>query len=489
MPCWICYDGKNAERKSVMMRRIRHRKGGMNDLEKAQYFHDMAAEGKILEEAGYLYYFFREEEPQELYYQAVVFPEYPTEQELEGILAEGWEEVSHWEKEYIFVSERADLYRETGWLQAEKEKVEGELGQKEEKTPTLHIFSWMMTILLLTALFYLSGRGDEGIEALGRSACTAVLFAVAGMVFEFGWNCHLQKRRMQIEKVQEFGLGNDTEDELDWRRSRKRHSCLLVLLGILLIGLCYYAGNFNEKTFDMPKEYTYQALPAVDLRKVQEGDWERARASIDPKQEGFWLRMQTTNLKAGEYKDAKLRAEIQNYGISSAHLPTMREKVFTTQYYQDRQTGAECGIQTEYRAYRMESLAERAFRKKQARAESGSGIYSGAETDWTDAKRERLPLPEGSWDAVAAYRMISQTGKGERLHILLRQGEQLLEIKYKGEAPLERLLEEAEAVFAAQADLGEIDSVSLFSQKKGVLVQKRKSFRKISEKGVDAKKL
>ena len=90
-------------------KRIKRWKGSMDAIKAAQYLHDMATEGWILEEVGYLFYIFREDMPADLKYAVQSFKEIPSEEELEAYTAKGWQIVDHWEEEYVFVKER-DTY-------------------------------------------------------------------------------------------------------------------------------------------------------------------------------------------------------------------------------------------------------------------------------------------------------------------------------------------------------------------------------------------
>ena len=80
----------------------------------------------------------------------------------------------------------------------------------------------------------------------------------------------------------------------------------------------------------------------------------------------------------------------------------------------------------------------------------GSGIYSGVELDWTDAKREILDVPKGTLDEVIVCKIIGE--KGERLQILAREGSQLMEMKYKGNVDVEKILLEINRVFVSQTE-------------------------------------
>ena len=84
------------------------------------------------------------------------------------------------------------------------------------------------------------------------------------------------------------------------------------------------------------------------------------------------------------------------------------------------------------------------------KVEHGGGLYSGAELDWTDAKREILEIPKGTLDELIVCKLTGE--KGERLHILAREGDQLMEMKYKGAVDVEKILTEISRVFASQTE-------------------------------------
>ena len=104
----------------------------------------------------------------------------------------------------------------------------------------------------------------------------------------------------------------------------------------------------------------------------------------------------------------------------------------------------------QYWNYRLEMLAERKFEKLTEHVVRGAGIYSGAELDWTDAGREVLDIPKGSFDELIVCKITGE--KGERLQILAREGDQLMEMKYKGNVEAEKILTEISRVFASQTE-------------------------------------
>ena len=107
----------------------------------------------------------------------------------------------------------------------------------------------------------------------------------------------------------------------------------------------------------------------------------------------------------------------------------------------------------------MEWLAERKFEKLAEKA-GHDGIYSGAELDWVDAKREFPDVPKGTLDELVVCKLTGE--KGERLQILAREGTQLMEMKYKGNVDIEKILLEINRVFYSQKNKKENRNVLLF---------------------------
>jgi hypothetical protein len=134
--------------------------------------------------------------------------------------------------------------------------------------------------------------------------------------------------------------------------------------------------------------------------------------------------------------------------VEYKNLPMASRKVYMTQYMEEQQTGELTGIQTQYWNCRMEWLAERKFEKLAEDVGTGAGMYSGAELDWTDARREFSDIPKGTLDELVVCKLTGE--KGERLHILAREGTQLMEMKYKGNVEIEKILLEINRVFYSQ---------------------------------------
>ena len=415
------------------------------------YFSDMAGRGLFLDEIGQWYYYFREGEPKEIRYATQVFSDYPTKEELEEVAAKGWQEVCHWEKEFVFATENIQIPDLYDHLEMQRLEVERQIttAEKEGKVPNYPaIFAIVATVGLT---IYGKGFSTETVFDVWKEYRYWLAIFLFGIVFNFFYKRRLHRKKEELEEqhqLREEGRWDDRD--ADWRGKRMRNTIVLGVVAVLLCIAAYYGCNINEKAFNMPEKISYAELPVVRVEKLQEGSWERYGVPVDLSREGFGIRNGTDFQRDREYKDAKFWSRVQNYGVEYNNLPAAERKVYMTQYMKDQQTGELTGMQTMYWKYRLELLAERKFEKMTENVKHcGSGIYSGVELDWTDAKREVLDIPKGTLDELIVCKITGE--KGERLQILARDGSQLMEMKYKGNVAIERILEEIERVFAEQA--------------------------------------
>ena len=65
------------------------------------YLKEMAEQGLLLEEMTPLKYIFREDEPQHLRYRIEELEHVPTDAERAGYAKDGWQEVCHYELDYV----------------------------------------------------------------------------------------------------------------------------------------------------------------------------------------------------------------------------------------------------------------------------------------------------------------------------------------------------------------------------------------------------
>ena len=415
------------------------------------YFHDMAAQGLFLNEIGQWYYYFREGEPKEIRYATQVFSDYPTETELEEIAAKGWQLVCRWEKEFVFATEDMTIPDLYDHLEIQRLEVERQIttAEKEGKVPNYPaIFAIVATIGLT---IYGKGFSAKTVFDVWKEYWYWLAIFLLGIVFDFFYKRRLQRKKAELEEQHQLREEGRWEDnDIDWHGRRARNTVCIAVLVLLLAATGYYACNMNEETFDMPEKISYAELPVVRVEELQAGDWERYGVPVDLSREGFGIRNGTDFQKDREYKDAKFWSRVQNYGVEYKNLPMAKRKVYMTQYMEEQHTGERTGLQTQYWNYRMELLAERKFEKLTEHVVWGAGIYSGAELDWKDAKREVLDIPKGTLDELIVCKITGE--KGERLQILAREGSQLMEMKYKGNVEAEKILTEISRVFASQTE-------------------------------------
>ena len=413
------------------------------------YFHDMAARGLFLDEIGQWYYYFREGEPKEIRYATQVFSDYPTETELEEITAKGWQMVCRWEKEFVFATEDMTIPDLYDHLEIQRLEVERQILATEVKK-----MDWFPVGMILFAFcfaIYSNGLKAESLMVAAGRVWHWFAIVAFGFVFNFFARKRLKRKREELEEQRQLKEeGRWEDDDIDWHGRRGRNTVCIAVLVLLLAAAGYYACNMNEETFDMPEKISYAELPVVRVEELQAGDWERYGVPVDLSREGFGLRNGTDFQKNNEYREAKFWSRVQNYGVEYKNLPVAKRKIFMTQYMEEQHTGELTGLQTQYWNYRLEMLAERKFEKLTEHVVRGAGIYSGAELDWTDAGREVLDIPKGSFDELIVCKITGE--KGERLQILAREGSQLMEMKYKGNVEAEKILTEISRVFASQTE-------------------------------------
>ena len=410
------------------------------------YFSDMARRGLFLDEIGQIYYYFKESEPKEIRYATQVFTDYPVESELEEIAAKGWQIVCRWEKEFVFATEDMTIPDLYDHLEIERLEVERQILATETNGKKPDWFIIVTILIPFVYAIYLNGLKAESLMvAAGRS-----WHWIAILLFGYGFNRFSRKKlkRKQAELEEQRQLreeGRWDDDDVDWHTKRVKNTVFIVLAALSAVIVGYYACNMNEEAFDMPEKVSYAELPVVRVEELQKGDWERYGLPVDLSREGFGIRNGTDFQKNNEYRDAKFWSRVQNYGVEYKNLPVAERKVFMTQYMEEKNTGELTGIQTQYWNYRMERLAEMNFEKLKEKVVQGEGMYSGAELDWIDAKREIMNIPEGTLDELVVCKITGE--KGERLQILAREGTQLMEMKYNGTVDVEKILLEINRVF------------------------------------------
>ncbi|MBQ9091177.1 MAG: DUF2812 domain-containing protein [Anaerotignum sp.] len=408
------------------MKKIRRWKGGMDSVQTAQFLHDMAAEGWILDEVGYLLYVFREEEPQELTYRVVTMKEAATGEELAKYEAEGWKKAGNWEEQYVFVKER-DLWTDDG---LEHQMMVEEIDRRLEREKTdrkatgilglvLFVFFGIMLFLQYGTDMFFEGLGVELLVQLGPNLV---------LLFAGGW---LVSRRLRKKKERMLDGETVSARDTDWRGSRIR-TAAVIAVGVLLIGWALYLETgWNEKQYDLPQEISYEDIAAVRLEKLENAPLIRIGGSYEKQRE--W---------AKQYYGSYAHFHIYDNTVTEHRALILEKRTETDQKMKKGEDGIAIVLRTDHHKFITESLAKKQFQED---LEWENEFYEN-HVNW---ERELLEKYEVGFDELhACWR---DFGEEADIHILCRQGKQVMELNYDGQAEPERILEEIEKVFAAQS--------------------------------------
>lgn len=408
------------------MKKIRRWKGGMDPVQAAQFLHDMAAEGWILDEVGYLLYVFREEEPQELTYRVVTMKEAATGEELAQYEAEGWKVAGNWEEQYIFVRERDFWTDDALERQIAVEEIDRRLerentDRKATLTLGVVIFVFFGIILFMqygTDIFF-EDMGKELLVQLGPNLL---------LLFGGGW---LVNRRLRKKKERMLEGESVSARDADWRGSRIRTIAILAV-GFFLIGWgLYLEAGWNEKITDLPQEIDYAEVPAVRLENLEDGEIIRIGEDVKT-QKADVLDM---------YGPAFLGWHSYDNAVRDHRMLIIMKETETEQRMRPRDGNAEIELSTDYCDFLFEFMAEKQYKEN---LEWENDIFEG------DHRWDARVVQE--MDAFDETHICKKKFTGEAiLHILCRQGKQVMELDYTGQAEPERILEEVAKVFAAQS--------------------------------------
>ena len=121
------------------------------------YLKEMAEQGLLLEEMTPLKYIFREDEPQHLRYRIEELEHAPTDEERAEYAKDGWQEVCHYELDYVFAKEcsadEPEVSQEAVLRDLDK-KIEKEKGSIRETKIGLLI----ALVILAVCVFSMEGR-------------------------------------------------------------------------------------------------------------------------------------------------------------------------------------------------------------------------------------------------------------------------------------------------------------------------------------------
>ena len=414
-------------------------KTGATKLQGAAYLKEMAENGWILEDMNHLAYSFREDEPQYYRYRIEERESYLTEEEQAEYEKNGWQEVCHYEREYVFVKEREPFEEDTEIQRQEvAEEIDREITQVKKNNKIYALF-FVITFLIAFVILAMS----VGVSVFNRDTLMAFVTQLGPnflIILGGGWMA-MRRLRKKKERVME---GDIPEEYTDWRSNRRT---TIFLVAVLLIGLgvwVYYVSGFNEKTFDMPSEISYKEIPAVRLENLVDEPLTRTGESIDPKMEGF--RVNSDMFAGVMYNNQKKMGGFDNYGVDHRFLMKTKEKVETHQCMMTAD-GIELNLDTDYSYFRdirdvgvryIELCMEEEQMDEYWR-EQGMDFPAAQEISVESERIDNLHVCRTDWTNEIAY------------HVVANKGSQLLELHYSGkDLDVKRLLHETAKMFDAQ---------------------------------------
>jgi len=420
-------------------KRMTRWKTGATKLQGAAYLREMAEQGWILEDMNHLTYSFREEEPQYLKYRLEELEHAPTGEELAEYERNGWQKVCNYELEYVFVKEREPFEED---VEIQRQEVAEEIDREitlVKKNNKIYIWIFIIAVLIGFVVLLMS----VGVSVFNRDTLMAFVTQLGPnllIILVGGWMT-MRRLRKKKERVME---GDIPEEYTDWRSSRRT---TIFLVAVLLIGLgvwVYYASGFNEKTFDMPSEISYQEIPAVRLENLFDEPLTRTGESIDPKMEGF--RVNPDMFAGVMYNNQKKMGGFDNYVVDHRFLLDTKEKVETYQCLLTAD-GIELRLDTDYSYFRDirdagPQYIEFCMAEEQMDAywkEQGMDFPPAQEISVGSERIDNLHVCRTDWTNEVAY------------HVVANKGSQVVELHYSGkDIDVKRLVYETAKMFDAQ---------------------------------------
>ncbi|MBR4114046.1 MAG: DUF2812 domain-containing protein [Anaerotignum sp.] len=406
-------------------KRIKRWKGGMDTVQTAGYLRDMAAEGWILEESGYLFYIFREETPQDLTYRLVTMKNAPTGEELAKYEAEGWKKVTHWEEEYIFVKER-DIWDDDA---LERQMMIEEIDRQLEREKTDRKATGILGLVLFAffgIILFMQYGTDLFFEELGMHLFVNFGPSLFFLIFG-GW---LVIRRLRKKKERLLDGETVSAGDTDWKGSRIR-AMIAIVVGFSLIGWALYLeAGWNEKITDLPMEIDYREVPAVRLERIEDAKLVRTGKDVET---------QKANI-LNVYGPAFLGWHSYDNAVRDHGMLIIMEETETEQRMRPEDGDGVIELSTDYCDFLFAFMAEKEYKEQ---LDWENDIFEG-DNRWDARVVQEM-------DAFDETHICKKKFTGEAvLHILCRQGKQIMELEYTGQAEQERILEEIAAVFDAQ---------------------------------------
>lgn len=405
--------------------------------DEAAYLRKMAADGWILEDMTHLAYVFREDEPQNYFYQLERREAYLSEEEREKLAAEGWQEVCHYELYYIYCKDGTGIDEAVIEPQIVQKELDRKIREEEERRKQSMTMG-VVTLVIAVVIALLIGGFSKILIFPLLLLCMCVL---PRMALDHAAS---NRRIRKLEEKKEDLADGTYEKEDEYRPNRRLWQVIGVVVLLILIGCdLYYRGNFNEKGFTLPEEISYAEVPAVRLERLIDEPLIRTGTAFDPSLEG--LRFETDRAKTLSYDIDKEWGQIKNCGTDYRYIPGMKKKLRTKQQMQNAE-GAEWELDTMYTHYRSKKIAESDFSaevKHEIELEKHfqkEGIHfpeieaCAAENDFFD----ELHICRRDFTETTKY------------HFVCRKGTQLMTVDYHGDDRTEAILTEVEKVFRTQ---------------------------------------
>ena len=171
-------------------------KTGATKLQGAAYLKEMAENGWILEDMNHLAYSFREDEPQYYRYRIEERESYLTEEEQAEYEKNGWQEVCHYDREYVFVKEREPFEEDTEIQRQEvAEEIDREITQVKKNYKIYALF-FVITFLIAFVILAMS----VGVSVFNRDTLMAFVTQLGPnflIILGGGW---MAMRRLRKKK-------------------------------------------------------------------------------------------------------------------------------------------------------------------------------------------------------------------------------------------------------------------------------------------------
>ena len=420
-------------------KRITRFKTGATKLQGASYLREMAEQGWILEEMNHITYSFREDEPQYLRYRLEEAEHALTTEERENLAKDGWQEVCHYELEYVFVKEREPFEEE---IEEEKEEIIKDIDRRieqEQKNEREGRYAQLIIAGIgFISVFLILGFSKES----GFAALRLVIKLMPWILIAyFGSRRRLRKLHQEKEAVME---GDISDEYTDWRKGRRMTIIWVLVLVLFFAGWGFYAGGHNEKWYPLPKDVSYKEIPAVRLENLIEGNLTRVGESVDPRMEGIRLNAEVG--KGNIYEARKKMGAFENYVVDHRFLLKTKEKVETYQCMQT-EDGIELNLDADYYYFRDIRDAGSRYIKLCVEEERMDAYWREQGMDFPPS--QKIPAESERIDNIHVCR--TEWPNEIDYHVVANKGSQVMELNYSGkDIDVKRLLFEIARVFDAQ---------------------------------------